>query len=108
MTEIKDDKLQKDKMTLIIFAEMMQVQYDKIVEQNKSLQQELRKKTAQCEELKKVLDEIEGFCYVPKTDRTSLEILDIIKRTGGQRVKAERTRLMPAVQDKKQRKVKNE
>ena len=81
MTEIKDDKLQTDKMTLIIFAEMMQVQYDKIVEQNKSLQQELREKTAECEELKQALDVIEEYCKEQnlKADWTALEILDIIQ-----------------------------
>ena len=68
MTEIKDDKLQTDKMTLIIFAEMMQVQYDKIVEQNKSLQQELREKNAECEELKIKLmqnSEVNAFFSTP-------------------------------------------
>ena len=33
----------------------LQAQYDKVVEQNRQLQQELREKTAECEELKKAL-----------------------------------------------------
>ena len=102
----------------------LQTQYEKVVEQNRALQSELREKTAECEELKKAaftlaeglnfrqkkLEEIEIICEAQdlKVDWTALEILDIIKRTGGQRVKAERTRLMPAVQDAKQRKVKND
>lgn len=97
----------------------LQVQYEKVVEQNRQLQQELRDKTAECEELKeqleknrkltleyissgekylKALDEIEQYCnkYGQNSIGFRKNILDIIKRTGGQRVKAERTRLMPA------------
>ena len=47
MTEIKDDKLQADKMTLIIFMEMMQVQYEKVIKCHKQLQKELREKTVE-------------------------------------------------------------
>ena len=87
----------------------LQVQYEKVVEQNRKLQSELREKNAECEELKQALDEIEQICCLlidnDNVRRLVESILDIIKRTGGQRVKAERTRLMPAVQDAKQRTV---
>ena len=72
-----NDELQKlwDRGQIVECCLRMQVQYDKVAEQNKQLQQELRKKTAECEELKKaaftlaeglnfrqkMLDEIENF-----------------------------------------------
>ena len=36
----------------------LQVQYEKVVEQNRALQAELREKTAECEELKKEYEDI--------------------------------------------------
>ena len=68
----------------------LQAQYDKVVEQNRELQQELREKTAECEELKQALDEIEKMtkkdlclnCEYHCEYCDYRYILDIIKRTG--------------------------
>ena len=46
----------------------LQVQYDKVVEQNRQWQAELREKTAECEELKNKLmqkDEVNAFFNTP-------------------------------------------
>ena len=59
----------------------LQVQYEKVVEQNRKLQSELREKTAEYEELKKAIDDIEVFCRTNDfyVDSTAWVIFKIIK-----------------------------
>lgn len=68
----------------------LQVQYEKVVEQNRQLQTELREKTAECEELKNTLDVVKGIIQtIAETNRTYplrnnlSKVLEIISRTKG-------------------------
>ena len=60
----------------------LQVQYDKVVEQNRELQQELREKSAECEELKQALDKVEEYCNAQDfyVDSTAWNIFKIVKK----------------------------